>query len=132
MGPDHPPYDGVNAIVSQAMILQMGFWVVGAIALAVAGTYLLRPKVRARFPGGNGRYLRALIVQSAGFMIPIPFVLIYLLGVPIPAMFDVFIAVLAGIVVVAALRYLPVTGPLLRDLARTRLALALERMGGRP
>lgn len=122
----------MNVVFAQSLLVQMGLWVAGAIVLAVASTYFLRPKVRDRYPGGKGRYLTALTLQAAGFMVPIPFVLIYLLGAPIPAMFDVFIAVVAGVVVVVVLRFLPITGPLLRDLARTRLELALERMGGRP
>jgi hypothetical protein len=55
-----------------------------------------------------------------------------LLGAPIWPGLDVLLAVVAGVIVVAILRFLPVTGPLLRDLARTRLELALERMGGKP
>lgn len=122
----------MNVISAQSLLLQMGVWVAAAIALAVAGTYFLRPKVRERFPGGKGRYLTALIVQASGFMIPIPFVLIYLLGAPIWPGLDVALAVIAGVMVVVILRMIPVTGPLLRDLARTRLEIALERMGGRP
>lgn len=122
----------MNVVSAESLLVQMGVWVVAAIALAVATSYFLRPKVRDRYPGGKGRYLTALTIQAAGFMIPIPFVLIYLLGAPIPAMFDVFIAVAAGILVVVLLRFVPMTGPLLRDLARTRLELALERMGAKP
>jgi hypothetical protein len=122
----------VNVISAQTLLMQMSVWVLMAIALAVAATYFLRPKVRDRFPGGKGRYLAALIVQAAGFMIPIPVVLLFLLGAPIWPGLDVALAVLAGVAVVAILRFLPVTGPLLRDLARTRLEIALERMGGRP
>lgn len=122
----------MNVISAQSLLVQMGLWVVIAIALAVAGTFFLRPKVRARYPGGSGRYLTALIVQAAGFMVPIPIVLIYLLGAPIWPGLDVALAVVAGVIVVAILRFMPVTGPLLRDLARTRLEIALERMGGRP
>jgi len=122
----------MNVVSAESLLVQMGGWVVAAIALAVATSYFLRPKVRDRYPGGKGRYLTALTIQAAGFMIPIPFVLIYLLGAPIPAMFDVFIAVAAGILVVVLLRFVPMTGPLLRDLARTRLELALERMGAKP
>lgn len=122
----------MNVVSAESLLVQMGIWVAAAIALAVASSYFLRPKVRDRYPGGKGRYLTALTIQATGFMIPIPFVLIYLLGAPIWPMFDVFLAVLAGVVVVMILRFLPVTGPLLRDLARTRLELALERMGGRP
>jgi hypothetical protein len=87
--------------------------------------------VRARFPGGKGRYLAALIAQAAGFMIPIPVVLVLLLGAPIWPGVDVLFAVAAGILLVVILRFLPVTGPLLRDLARVRLELALERLQGK-
>ena len=65
-------------------------------------------------------------------MIPIPIVLVFLLGAPIWPGIDVILAVVAGIVAVVILRVAPVTGPLLRDLARTRLEIALERMGGKP
>jgi hypothetical protein len=122
----------MNVITAESLLMQMGLWVLIAIALAVAATYWLRAKVRERYPGGTRRYLAALIVQAAGFMIPIPIVLIVLLGAPIWPGLDVLLAVVAGVVVVAILRFLPVTGPLLRDLARTRLELALERMGGKP
>ncbi|MEQ1820601.1 MAG: hypothetical protein ABL871_18515 [Terricaulis sp.] len=122
----------MNVVSAESLLMQMGLWVAAAIAIAVASSYFLRPKVRDRYPGGKGRYLTALTIQAAGFMIPIPFVLIYLLGAPIWPMLDVFLAVMAGVLVVIILRFLPVTGPLLRDLARTRLELALERMGGRP
>lgn len=122
----------MNVISAQSLLAQMILWVVIAIALAVAATYFLRPKVRARYPGGNGRYLTALIIQAAGFMIPIPIVLIFLLGAPIWPGLDIILAVVAGVVAVVILRVLPVTGPLLRDLARTRLEIALERMGGKP
>ena len=121
----------MNVITAESLLVQMGVWVLIAIALAVAATFFLRPKVRARYPGGDKRYLAALIIQAAGFMIPIPVVLIFLLGAPIWPMLDVVLAVAAGVLVVVVLRMLPVTGPLLRDLARTRLELALERMGGR-
>ena len=122
----------MNVISAQTLLMQMSVWVLMAIALAVAATYFLRPKVRDRFPGGKGRYLAALIIQAAGFMIPIPVVLLFLLGAPIWPGLDVALAVLAGVAVVAILRFIPVTGPLLRDLARTRLEIALERIGGRP
>jgi len=121
----------VNVITAEALLMQMSLWVLIAIALAVTATYFLRPKVRERFPGGKRRYLTALVIQAAGFMIPIPVVLVYLLGAPIWPGFDVILAVVAGVVVVAILRFAPVTGPLLRDLARTRLEIALERAGGR-
>lgn len=122
----------MNAVPVQSLLMQMGPWVLIAIVLAVAATYFLRPKVRARFPGGKARYLAALTIQAAGFMIPIPIALVLLLGAPIYPGVDVLLAVVSGVVVVAILRMLPLTGPLLRDLARTRLELAIERMGSKP
>lgn len=122
----------MNVITAESLLVQMGGWVLIAIAIAVVATYFLRPKVRDRYPGGKGRYLTAITLQAAGFMVPIPVVLVYLLGAPIWPGLDVLLAVLAGVVVVVILRFSPGTGPLLRDLARTRLELALERMGGRP
>jgi hypothetical protein len=122
----------VSTITAQSLLMQMAIWVLAAIAIAVAATYFLRAKVRERFPGGKRRYLAALAIQAAGFMIPIPIVLILLLGAPIWPGIDVILAVVAGIAAVVLLRMLPVTGPLLRDLTRTRLELALERMGGKP
>ena len=73
----------MNVVSAESLLMQMALWVAIAIALAVASSYFLRPKVRDRYPGGKGRYLTALTIQAAGFMIPIPFVLIYLLGAPI-------------------------------------------------
>lgn len=120
----------MNVVPAGALLWQMMVWVIIAIGLAVAATYFMRPQVRARFPGGPGRYLQALIVQASGFMVPIPVVLILLIGAPY--YLDLVLAVAAGFAVVALLRMLPVTGPLLRDLAKVRLALALERLGGKP
>lgn len=122
----------MNVVSAQTLLMQMSLWVLIAIALAVGATYFLRPKVRDRYPGGKQRYLMALVIQASGFMIPIPVALLALVGAPIWPGLDVILAVVAGVIVVAILRVLPVTGPLLRDLARTRLELALERMGGRP
>jgi len=121
----------VNVVSVQTLLLQVSLWVLIAIALAVAATYFLRPKVRDRYPGGKQRYLMALIVQAAGFMAPIPVVLLLLISAPIWPGFDVVLAVAAGVAVVALLRILPGTGSLLRDLARTRLEIAVERATGR-
>lgn len=121
----------MNVVSAQTLLLQMSYWVLIAIALAVAATYFLRPKVRDRYPGGKQRYLMALIVQAAGFMAPIPVVLLLLISAPIWPGFDVVLAVAAGVAVVALLRILPGTGSLLRDLARTRLEIAVERAAGR-
>jgi len=118
----------MNVIDGDSLLVTMAVWIAVAIALAVTATYLLRPKARDRYPGGRGRYIAALVVQAAGFMVPIPFVLLFLLGAPIWPGFDVLIAVASGVVVVVLLRFLPVTGPLLRDLHKLRLELALERM----
>ncbi|MGE0530435.1 MAG: hypothetical protein AB7G40_07490 [Hyphomonadaceae bacterium] len=121
----------MNVVSVQTLLLQVSLWVLIAIALAVAATYFLRPKVRDRYPGGKQRYLMALIVQAAGFMAPIPVVLLLLISAPIWPGFDVVLAVAAGVAVVALLRILPGTGSLLRDLARTRLEIAVERAAGR-
>ncbi|MBP6690604.1 MAG: hypothetical protein KA153_11470 [Hyphomonadaceae bacterium] len=111
-----------------ALILNLIMWVGVAIALAVGFSYLARRSVRERFPGGPRRYLIALIVQASAFMIPIPVTLLLLLGRPIPAGVDVIIAVCAGLLVLAALHYAPVTGSLLKDLRRARVEAALERI----
>ncbi|MEZ5994507.1 MAG: hypothetical protein R3C25_02000 [Hyphomonadaceae bacterium] len=120
----------MNVITAQSLLTAMLGWVVIAVALAVAASYFMRPKVRARYPGGTKRYLLALTVQAAAFMLPIPFVLLFLLGAPIWPGFDVLLAVAAGVVVVTIMRMAPLTGPLLRDLARVRIELAHERLSG--
>lgn len=121
----------MNVIDGWSLLAQIALWVVVAIALAVAFTYFARPRTRALFPGGNGRYLRALIVQATGFMLPIPVVMILLLG-RLPAGFDVIIAVAVGVAVIFLLRAIPVTGPLLKDLHRARVEAVMERLGPRP
>jgi len=122
----------MNVVDSGALLLNFFVWVGVAIALAVGFTYLLRPRARELFPGGAKRYVTALIVQSAAFMIPIPVALFLLIGVSLPTGVDVLIAVTAGVAVLAALHYLPMTGPLLRDLRKARLDEALERASRRP
>jgi hypothetical protein len=119
----------VNVIDAGSLLAQVALWVGAAIALAVAGTYFLRPRTRALYPGGAGRYLAATTVQAAGFMIPIPVVLVLLLSAPIMPGLDVVIAVAAGVAVVLGLRYAPVTGPLLKDLHRARVEAAIQRLG---
>jgi len=110
---------------------QLALWVSVAIALAVAASYFLRSRTRALYPGGARRYLMALIVQAVGFMAPIPIVLVLLLGRQLPPGLDVVIAVGVGVAVIFALRVLPVTGPLLKDLHRARVEAAIERLGPR-
>lgn len=122
----------MNVIDGPSLLLQVALWVIVAIALAVAATYFLRPRTRALYPGGNKRYLAALIVQAAGFMAPIPIVLLLLLGQPITPGLDVILAVAAGIGVVSLLRFLPVTGPLLKDLHRARVEAVMQRLGPKP
>jgi hypothetical protein len=121
----------MNVIDGGSLLVQIAFWVLMAIALAVAATYFTRPRTRALYPGGNRRYLTALIIQAAGFMIPIPLVIILLIG-RLPAGFDVMIAVAVGIGFIFLLRALPVTGPLLKDLHRARVEAVMERLGSRP
>lgn len=115
-----------------ALYATVALWLAIAIALLVAGSYFLRPRTRALYPGGARRYLMALIVQAAGFLTPVPFVLVALLGRPIPPMLDVVLAVAAGVLVIFLLRKLPTTGPLLKDLHRARVEAAIERLGRKP
>lgn len=122
----------MNAIGAGSLWLNMAMWVFVALALAVSASYLLRPRTRALYPGGPRRYLLALIVQAAGFMVPIPIVLVLLLGRPIPQGLDVILAVCAGLAVISALHVLPVTGPMLKDLHRARVQAAMERLGPKP
>lgn len=125
----------MNVINASSVFVSLAIWVAVAIVLAVAATYFLRRRVRERYPGGRARYLAALFVQAAAFMIPIPVALITLFGTSVPAGLDVVIAISLGVFVVWGLRQLPVTGPLLKDLHRARLEVALGRQppftGGR-
>lgn len=121
----------MNVVDGAAMLSTLAMWVVGAVALASAATYFLRARVRERFPGGARRFLFAVVLQSAAFMLPIPVVLVLLLGQPVPPGADVALAVLAGFGVLTLLHYVPVTGALLRDLRKTQMDVALER-GGKP
>lgn len=125
----------MKVIDASSVFASLASWVAAAIVLAVAATYFLRRRVRERYPGGRTRYLAALFVQAGGFMIPIPVALIVMFGMPVPAGLDVVIAIALGVLVVWGLRQLPLTGPLLKDLHRARLEVALERQppfaGGR-
>lgn len=113
------------------LYFELAVWIVIAIAGVVAATYFLRPRVRARYPGGSKRYVLALLLQSAAFMIPIPVVMVALIGSPVPAGLDVVLAITAGVLFVVALRFAPFTGPLLADLHRARIAEAQDRVGVR-
>lgn len=106
----------------------VSLWLVGFIAAAVAAMYFLRPRTRRLYPGGKGRYLLALIVQVTGFVVPIPVVTLALLDKPISQQFAVVLAVAAGVLVVFALRAAPVTGPLLKDMHKARVAAVVERL----
>ena len=109
----------------------IAFWGAGAIALAVAVLYFLRPRTRAHYPGGAGRYLLAITVQMAALLAPIPLVLLVLLQSPLSQELQVVFAVLVGIGVYFALRTAPGTGPLLKDLHRARVQAAADRLGPR-
>lgn len=121
----------MNVIDAGSLLASIALWVAIAIALAVAAVYFLRPRVRERYPGGAKRYLLALIVQTAGFMIPIPIVLVVLIGRPVPPGVDVVLGVLAGVAVVALLHFVPGVGALLRDINKTKLEIAIERVSRR-
>lgn len=112
--------------------MQLAILVGLAIVGVVAMSYFLRPKTRALYPGGSRRYLSAVTIQATGFMLPIPIMLILLLGRGLPEGLDVVIAVLTGLAAIYGLRSLPVTGPLLKDLHRARIEAALQRMERKP
>jgi hypothetical protein len=118
----------MNVVDGGSLYAALLLWVISCVAVVVAINYFLRPRTRAVFPGGHGRYLTAVVVQAAGFILPIPVVLLFLLGRPIPAGLDVIAAVLVGLGVVFGLRMLPVTGPLLKDLHRARVEAAMQRL----
>ena len=107
----------------------VALWGVGGIALMVAGSYFLRPRARALYPGGRRRYLIALTVQAVGLLAPIPIVLAFLLGQPVGNSLAVGLAVAAGFGVLVVLRAAPVTGALLKDLRRAQIEAAIERLG---
>jgi hypothetical protein len=122
----------MNIVSAESLYATVGLWVLGAIALVVLGSYFLRPRTRALYPGGSQRYLLAIAIQATGFIAPIPFVLVLLLGQPIPPGLDVVLAVAVGLAVVYALRFSPFTGQLLKDLHRARVEAMAERLGRRP
>jgi hypothetical protein len=109
----------------------IGLVVAGAIVLAVAVMYFLRPRTRAHYRGGSGRYLLAIIVQVVALLAPIPIVLMFLLTSPMPQELQVITAVVVGIGILFGLRFAPVTGPLLKDLHKARVEAMVERLGPR-
>ena len=109
----------------------VGLVAAGAIVLAVAVMYFLRPRTRAHYPGGNGRYLLAITVQMIALLLPIPIVLMFLLTSPMAQELQVITAVVVGIAVLFGLRFAPVTGPLLKDLHKARVEAMVERLGRR-
>jgi hypothetical protein len=118
----------MNVIDGASMWMFILTAVAMAVGAAVVASFIFRPKTRARFQGGNGRYLAAVFIQAAAFITPIPVVWLLLIGRPIPAGVDVLLGVATGVALVTLLRYAPVTGPLLKELARARLEVALERV----
>jgi uncharacterized protein YhhL (DUF1145 family) len=103
-------------------------WGVGAIVLAIAVMYFLRPRTRAHYPGGPRRYLLAVTVQIVALLAPIPLVLLLLLSSPLPQQAQVVIAVAVGVAVLFGLRFVPFTGQLLKDLHKARVAAMVDRL----
>lgn len=118
-------------VTASALYLTVLFWIAVAVVLTTAANYFVRPKTRDNFPGGKGRYLAALLIQATGFIAPIPFVILFMLGPPTPDAVDVVVAVGVGVGVIYLLRALPLTGPLLKDLHRARLQAAMQRLEAR-
>lgn len=121
----------MNVISAGPLYLTLLLWVGGALVLAVGAMYFLRPRTRAHYPGGNGRYLLATTIQVAALLVPLPIVLILLLGSPLAPSLHVIVAVLVGLAVLFGLRFAPLTGPLLSDLHKARVAAMVERLGAR-
>ena len=109
----------------------IGLVVAGAIVLAIAVMYFLRPRTRAHYPGGSGRYLLAITVQVVALLLPIPIVLLFLLTSPMPQELQVITAVVVGIAVFFGARFAPGTGPLLSDLHKARVEAMVDRLGPR-
>jgi hypothetical protein len=109
----------------------IGLFMAGAIVLAIAVMYYLRPRTRAHYPGGPGRYLLAITVQLVALLAPIPLVLMFLLASPMPQELQIITAVVVGIAVLLGLRFAPVTGPLLKDLHKARVEAMIDRLGPR-
>lgn len=121
----------MNVMDAGSFYVTLALWAGGAIALAVAAMYFLRPRTRAHYAGGAGRYLLAVTIQVTALLLPLPLVLIFLLGSPIAPELHVIIAVLVGLGVLFGLRFAPITGPLLSDLHKARVAAMVERLGSR-
>ena len=121
----------MNVTDAGSFYTAIGLFVVGAIALAIAAMYFLRPRTRAHYPGGAGRYLLAITIQMVALLLPIPIVLLFLLTSPMPQELQVITAVVVGIGVFFGLRFAPVTGPLLKDLHKARVEAMVDRLGPR-
>lgn len=121
----------MNVIDASSFYATIGFFVGGAIALAIAVMYFLRPRTRAHYPGGAGRYLLAITIQMVALLLPIPIVLLFLLTSPMRQELQVITAVVVGIGVFFGLRFAPVTGPLLKDLHKARVEAMVDRLGPR-
>jgi len=121
----------MSAMNAGSFYATVGLWVAGAIVLAIAAMYFLRPRTRAHYPGGPRRYLLAITIQIIGLLAPIPLVLMLLLASPMAQELQVIAAVLVGMAVVFGLRFAPITGPLLRDLHKARVDAMVERLGPR-
>ena len=121
----------MNVTDAGSFYTAIGLFVGGAIALAIAAMYFLRPRTRAHYPGGAGRYLLAITIQMVALLLPIPIVLLFLLTSPIPQELQVIAAVVVGIGVFFGLRFAPVTGPLLKDLHKARVEAMVDRLGPR-
>ncbi len=102
-------------------------WIAGGVAIVVGLGWLLRGDVRRSFPGGGGRYARALALQATAFIAPIPAAI--LATYPRwPSWAGFLLGVAIGYGAVQLLANLPWTKRLIADLARTRLKAALERL----
>jgi len=97
--------------------LAVGGFVVFTAGIAILAGYFGRKARRESFPGGPGRYFAALCVQALGFVLPVALVWLWLIDAE-PQGLGLVAAFVAGMVALAVLRFLPITGPLLTELAK--------------
>lgn len=102
--------------MNQIELAVLGF-VVSTAGIAILAGYFGRKARRESFPGGPGRYFAALCAQAVGFVLPVAGVWLWLIDAE-PQGVGLVAAFVAGMVALAVLRFLPITGPLLTDLAK--------------
>lgn len=120
----------MNVIAAGPLIAFLIGFASAAAAIAAFCECVLRPRARALMAGGPPRYALALAIRALAFTLPFPFVWIWFLGLN-PDGANVVIALVASYLAVTALRFLPLSGTLLKDLSLANRA-ALGPREARP